>query len=155
MNESVQIKGEGENARRQVSTFHIWQMTDFLKSRHTGSLYSRALLQETSIVQPLSAHVSKEYCTEVGPNSLILNIQHTDDASKSRKPEMLVRNKLVGWQGQRLRREGRALANRLEDKGRPLRRGMESEWYLGVREMDELTELNSTAPAWPSLCRAG
>jgi hypothetical protein len=29
MNESVQAKGEGENAREQVSTFHIGQMTDF------------------------------------------------------------------------------------------------------------------------------
>lgn len=61
------------------------------------------------------------------PNSLILNIQHTDDASKSRKPEMLVRNKLVEWERQRLRKEGRALENKLEDKGRLLRRGTESE----------------------------
>ena len=30
------------------------------------------------------------------PNSLILNIQHMDDASKSRKPKMLVGHKLVG-----------------------------------------------------------
>lgn len=69
--------------------------------------------------------MGRDYCTEAGPTSLILNMQHTDDASKSRKPEELVRNKLVECEGQRLRNEVRALGNRLEGKGRPLRRGME------------------------------